>query len=115
MLDHVLDLGGTNTIYFADLAADLGGELFGLLRIRQIEVDFHVKIDAGHYLNDTMKVAPTPMKCVICEVRTARRHCPGVRGEICSVCCGTERENTIACPFDCTYLREARLREKRPK
>jgi hypothetical protein len=62
-----------------------------------------------------MKVAPTPMKCVICEVRTPRRYCPGVRGEICSVCCGTERENTVNCPFDCTYLREARLREKPPE
>ncbi len=52
------------------------------------------------------------MKCAICEVRTPRRYCPGVRGEICSVCCGTERENTVNCPFDCNYLREARLREK---
>ncbi len=53
------------------------------------------------------------MKCVICEARKARRYCPGVRGEICTVCCGTERENTVDCPFDCVYLREARLREKR--
>jgi len=59
-----------------------------------------------------MKAALTPMKCVICGVRTPRRYCPGVRGEICSVCCGTERENTVNCPFDCTYLREARVREK---
>lgn len=28
------------------------------------------------------------------------------------MCCGTERENTVDCPFDCVYLREARLREK---
>lgn len=112
LLYHVLDLSGTNTVHFSDLAANFGGELFGLFRIRQIEVDFDVKIDAGHYLNDTMKMAPTPMKCVICEVRTPRRYCPGVRGEICSVCCGTERENTVNCPLDCTYLREARLREK---
>lgn len=52
------------------------------------------------------------MKCVICELRQARRYCPGVRGEICPLCCGTERENTIDCPFDCVYLREARAREK---
>jgi hypothetical protein len=31
------------------------------------------------------------------------------------VCCGTERENTIDCPLDCEYLREARLREKPPE
>lgn len=52
------------------------------------------------------------MKCAICELRKPRRYCPGVRGEICTICCGTERENTIDCPFDCIYLREAREREK---
>ena len=52
------------------------------------------------------------MKCAICELRKPRRYCPGVRGEICTICCGTERENTIDCPFDCIYLREARAREK---
>jgi hypothetical protein len=35
-----------------------------------------------------------------------------VRGDICAICCGTERENTVDCPFDCVYLREARAREK---
>ena len=52
------------------------------------------------------------MKCVICEERKARRYCPGVRGDICPACCGEERENTISCPLDCVYLREARAREK---
>ena len=52
------------------------------------------------------------MKCAICEVRKPRRYCPGIRGEICTICCGMERENTIDCPFDCVYLREARTREK---
>jgi hypothetical protein len=52
------------------------------------------------------------MKCAICEERKPRRHCPGVQGEICSACCGEGRENTITCPLDCVYLREARLREK---
>ena len=52
------------------------------------------------------------MKCAICEARKPRRYCPGVHGEICTVCCGTERENTVDCPFDCVYLREARTREK---
>jgi hypothetical protein len=52
------------------------------------------------------------MKCVICEERKPRRYCPGVRGDICPVCCGEERENTISCPLDCVYLQEARAREK---
>ena len=45
-------------------------------------------------------------------MRKARRFCPGVNGDICSVCCGTERENTIRCPFECVYLQEARLHER---
>jgi hypothetical protein len=52
------------------------------------------------------------MPCAICQVRRAKRFCPGVHGDICSICCGTEREETIACPLDCEYLRDARPREK---
>jgi hypothetical protein len=52
--------------------------------------------------------------CVICNTRRPRRYCPGVTGDICPVCCGTERENTVSCPLDCPYLREARAREKDP-
>ena len=54
------------------------------------------------------------MLCAICNLRRARRYCPGVKGEICAICCGTEREVTISCPFDCVYLREARRHEKPP-
>src|SRR5690242_19951460 len=46
--------------------------------------------------------------CAICHKRKAKRHCPGVRGEICAVCCGTEREVTVDCPFECMYLRDSR-------
>lgn len=35
--------------------------------------------------------------------------------DICAVCCGTEREQTIDCPLDCEYLREARSHEKPPE
>jgi hypothetical protein len=35
-----------------------------------------------------------------------------VQGEICPVCCGTEREVTVDCPLDCEYLREARLHDR---
>ncbi len=52
------------------------------------------------------------MKCTICDTRKPRRHCPGVNGEICSLCCGNEREVTISCPLNCSYLVEARLHEK---
>ena len=54
------------------------------------------------------------MKCKICETRKPRRHCPGVGGDICSICCGNEREVTVNCPLDCQYLVEARLHEKLP-
>jgi hypothetical protein len=52
------------------------------------------------------------MACKICETRRPRRFCPGVGGEICSICCGTGREETVRCPLDCAYLQEARLHEK---
>ena len=55
------------------------------------------------------------MACKLCQTRRARRLCPGVGGEVCSLCCGTERENTVNCPLDCEYLREAREREKPPE
>ena len=54
------------------------------------------------------------MACKICNARRPRRYCPGVGGEICTVCCGTEREVTVGCPLDCVYLREARSHEKPP-
>lgn len=52
------------------------------------------------------------MECRICETRKPRRYCPGVGGDICSQCCGTEREVSIDCPLDCEYLIEARKHEK---
>jgi hypothetical protein len=52
------------------------------------------------------------MACAICETRRPRRFCPGVRGDICSICCGTEREVTVECPFDCEYLQDARRHDK---
>lgn len=52
--------------------------------------------------------------CKLCERRRARRHCPGAGAEICPSCCGEQRENTIDCPLDCEYLREARVHERPP-
>src|SRR5882762_8630571 len=54
------------------------------------------------------------MACAICETRRPRRFCPGVRGDICAICCGTEREVTVSCPLDCEYLREARKHDRPP-
>jgi hypothetical protein len=50
--------------------------------------------------------------CKLCEKRLAKRYCPGVQGDICRACCGTEREVTVDCPSDCEYLREARLHDR---
>jgi hypothetical protein len=42
--------------------------------------------------------------CAICGKRKATRFCPAKAEKICAVCCGTEREVTIDCPVDCSYL-----------
>ena len=52
------------------------------------------------------------MACAICQVRRPKRSCPGVHGDICSICCGQEREVSIVCPLDCAYLQDARRHEK---
>jgi hypothetical protein len=33
-------------------------------------------------------------------------------GDICSLCCGAEREVSVTCPFECEFLQEARRHEK---
>lgn len=55
------------------------------------------------------------MKCKLCETRRPRRYCPGVTGDICSLCCGTHREETVDCPLDCVYLQEAHRHERPPE
>jgi hypothetical protein len=54
------------------------------------------------------------MVCAICEIRRPKRYCPGVRGEICSLCCGAEREVSVHCPLDCEYLQDSRKHDKTP-
>ena len=44
------------------------------------------------------------MACPICKKRKTQRFCPAKGEDICSVCCGTEREVTIDCPSDCPSL-----------
>src|SRR5579883_634572 len=55
------------------------------------------------------------MKCRLCETRKPRRYCPGISGDICTVCCGDKREVTVDCPLDCAYLLEARRHDKLPE
>jgi hypothetical protein len=52
---------------------------------------------------------------VLCKIRKPRRQCPGVHGDICSICCGTEREQSIDCPLDCSYLQDAHEHERPPE
>ena len=42
--------------------------------------------------------------CPICNKRRAERYCPAKGEKICAIDCGTEREVTIDCPSDCSYL-----------
>jgi hypothetical protein len=46
--------------------------------------------------------------CPLCGIRKARRACPAIHDQICTVCCGTKRLTEIACPSDCVYLAAAR-------
>jgi hypothetical protein len=52
------------------------------------------------------------LSCAICEIRKEKRFCPAVHGRICPQCCGEQREVTLDCPSDCTYLLQAREHEK---
>lgn len=55
---------------------------------------------------------PEPVLCKICGKRRAKRACPAVHGDICTLCCGAEREVSLSCPLDCVYLQEAHRHEK---
>ncbi len=56
------------------------------------------------------------MSCPICEKRKAERFCPAKGEKICAVCCGREREVSIDCPSDCSYLVAAhRYEDQHPR
>jgi hypothetical protein len=44
------------------------------------------------------------VSCPICQQRKEARFCPAKGEKICAVCCGTEREVSIDCPVECSYL-----------
>lgn len=50
--------------------------------------------------------------CRICHTRRPKRYCSGIAGDICSRCCGDQREVNISCPLDCQYLQEAHRHER---
>lgn len=52
------------------------------------------------------------MSCAICDTRKEKRFCLAVHGRICPQCCGEQREVTLDCPSECTYLQQARAHEK---
>src|SRR5678816_690318 len=69
--------------------------------------------DTTRYDEDNSRDNPgVNIPCKLCQKRRAKRHCPGVQGEICLACCGTEREVTVDCPLDCDYLRDARVHDR---
>lgn len=43
-------------------------------------------------------------KCVKCNKRKGKRHCPALGKSICSLCCGQLREKEIHCPASCSFL-----------
>jgi hypothetical protein len=51
------------------------------------------------------------MKCVLCELKKAKRSCPAKNAQICGLCCGTKRVLEIACPESCEYLTAGRKRD----
>jgi hypothetical protein len=58
-------------------------------------------------------------KCAKCKQRKAKRYCPALGEDLCTLCCGMLREKEIHCPSSCTFLvkhksyQEKRILEKR--
>jgi hypothetical protein len=51
------------------------------------------------------------MKCGLCALKKAKRHCPAKNALICPQCCGEKRVLEIECPETCAYLIAGRERE----
>lgn len=45
--------------------------------------------------------------CPLCQKRPAKRGCPALGHDICTVCCGTKRLVEIRCTEDCRHLESA--------
>ena len=55
------------------------------------------------------------MKCILCNSRKGKRHCPAKGTLICAPCCGRLRVVEIPCPPDCSYLAEGQGRHRAKK
>ncbi|MBP1622535.1 MAG: hypothetical protein H6Q07_555 [Acidobacteria bacterium] len=51
------------------------------------------------------------MKCGLCDLRKAKRHCPAKNALICPQCCAEKRVFEIDCPENCAYLIAGRERD----
>ena len=92
----------------ADFVADALRVLVGIV----LHLHLEKEIAAAHPWLAPIHLYTKEMACAICHTRRPRRFCPGVRGDICTICCGTEREVSVDCPLSCEYLREAHKHEK---
>ena len=54
-------------------------------------------------------------RCPLCDKRLGERRCPALDALICSTCCGTHRQKSIACPSGCSYLIAAERRRRERK
>jgi hypothetical protein len=52
------------------------------------------------------------LSCTLCEQRKEKRFCPAIHSRICPQCCGENREVTLDCPRECSYLQQAREHDK---
>ncbi len=51
------------------------------------------------------------MKCVLCDLRKAKRFCPAKNVLICAPCCGEKRILEIECSESCAYLKAGREKD----
>jgi hypothetical protein len=81
------------------------------MRVRPLAAEVSRREGNRYHLQAETMMQATSTKCPICNQRKPSRLCPARGDSICSVCCGTHREQTIRCPLECSYLREARKRD----
>src|ERR1700722_7813281 len=107
--------GFAHNIVALQLTAKLGAQALGgfFLVVLHDDLEEQVGTHVLFYIVSRPSCFYTgDLPCAICQTRKPRRYCLGVRAEICTVCCGTEREQSIDCPLECEFLHEAHRREK---
>jgi hypothetical protein len=68
----------------------------------------HTGDRVGFCVREIIKSEEILLSCALCEERKEKRFCPAVHGRICPQCCGEQREVTLDCPTDCSYLLQSR-------